>query len=92
MANTIEDLRAELFAALRGLNDKQNPMDIERAKAVADVAQVIVNSAKVEVDHLKVTGGESRFLGDETGAPRLPDGTRKLDSGAGYTVTRHRLK
>jgi hypothetical protein len=31
-------------------------MDIDRAKAIADVARVIVDSAKVEVDFLKVTG------------------------------------
>lgn len=62
--NTIADLRAELFATLRALNDKANPMDVERAKAVSDVAQVIVNSAKVEVDFVKATGrnGGSGFL------------------------------
>lgn len=31
-------------------------MDLKRAQAVADVARVIVESAKVEVDFLKVTG------------------------------------
>ncbi len=56
MSASIADLRTELFATLRALNDKTNPMDIERAKAISDVAQVIVNSAKVEVDFLKTTG------------------------------------
>ena len=32
-----------------------SPMPIDRAKAVAEVATVLVNSAKVEVDYLKVT-------------------------------------
>lgn len=40
---------------LEALLDEEKPMDIDRAKAVADVAQVIVNSAKVEVDFLRAT-------------------------------------
>lgn len=31
-------------------------MDLERARTVADVAQVLVNSAKIEVEHMKVAG------------------------------------
>lgn len=54
--NKIEDLRNHLFATLEGLTDEDKPMDINRAKAVADVAQVIVNSAKVEVDFIRATG------------------------------------
>jgi hypothetical protein len=54
--NKIEDLRNHLFATIEGLMDDEKPLDIERAKAIADVAQVIVNSAKVEVDFLKVSG------------------------------------
>ena len=56
MPNTINDLRTELFATLRALRDPTNPMDIERAKAIAGVANVVVASAKVEVDFAKVTG------------------------------------
>ena len=53
--NKIEDLRNHLFATLEALLDEEKPMEIDRAKAVADVAQVIVNSAKVEVDFLRAT-------------------------------------
>ncbi|CAB3730387.1 hypothetical protein [Paraburkholderia rhynchosiae] len=68
---TIDELRTHLFATLEALNDKENPMDIERAKAVAEVAQVIINSAKVEVDHLKVTGGKGTgFIADNKDLPR----------------------
>lgn len=56
MKNKIEDLRNHLFATIEGLLDEDKPMDLDRAKAVADVAQVIVNSAKIEVDFIKVTG------------------------------------
>lgn len=75
MNNRIEDLRNHLFETLEALKDKENPMDIERARAVADVAKVIVDSAKVEVDHLRVVGGTgSGFIPESqqqiTGQPR----------------------
>lgn len=54
MKNKIEDVRNHLFATLEGLMDEEQPMDIERAQAVAQIAQVIINSAKIEVDFLKV--------------------------------------
>lgn len=57
--NKIEDLRNHLFATIEGLMDEEKPMEIDRAKAVADVAQVIINSAKVEVDYLNKIGGKS---------------------------------
>lgn len=57
MKNKIEDLRNHLFAALEGLADEKNPMALDRAETISKVAQVLVNSAKVEVDFLKVTGG-----------------------------------
>jgi hypothetical protein len=57
MANKIEDLRGKLFDTINQLMDDKNPMDIERAKAISDVAQVIINSAKVEVDYMKNVGG-----------------------------------
>tara|TARA_R110000868_G_scaffold155261_1_gene381663 strand:- start:67 stop:294 length:228 start_codon:yes stop_codon:yes gene_type:complete len=53
--NKIEDLRNHLFATIESLMDPENPMEIDRAKAISDVAQVIVNSAKIEVDFLKAT-------------------------------------
>jgi len=56
MANTIDDLRSHLFETLAALKDKEHPMDLDRARTVADVAKVLVDSAKVEVDFLKVTG------------------------------------
>jgi hypothetical protein len=71
--NKIQDLRDHLFATLESLRDKDEPMELDRARAVADVARVIVDSAKVEVDFLKVTGAvkSTDFLpdGDEV-APR----------------------
>jgi len=73
MKNKIEDLRNHLFAALESLADPDKPMEIERAKAISDVAQTIINSAKVEVDYMKQVGGRpvSGFIPDES-QPRPP--------------------
>jgi hypothetical protein len=54
MKNKIEDLRDHLFATLEGLADAEKPMALDRAEAIAKVAQVVVNAAKVEVDFLRV--------------------------------------
>lgn len=56
MKNKIEDLRNHLFATLEALQDEDNPMDVDRARAVRDVAQVVVNTAKAEIAFLKETG------------------------------------
>jgi hypothetical protein len=81
--NGMDDLRNHLFAALEGLADKDEPMDLERAKAIADVGKVLVESAKVEVAFLKVTGAikSTNFLpveSEERPAPTPPG--RRLTS------------
>lgn len=55
MQNKIEDLRNHLFATLEDLRDKDNPMALDRAKVIADVAAVIVESAKAENKFIEVT-------------------------------------
>ena len=55
--NGITAVRTALFDTLRSLGDKEQPMDIDRAKAINEVAQTIINSAKVEIDALRVIGG-----------------------------------
>lgn len=71
--HNIEGLRIHLFDTLEALKDKDKPMELDRARAVADIARVLVDSAKVEVDFLKVTGAlrSTSFLpdGDEQTAP-----------------------
>lgn len=56
-ANKIEHLRNHLFATLEALQDEDKPMDLDRAKAVAEVGRVIIETAKVEVQFLKEVGG-----------------------------------
>ena len=74
MKNKIEDLRNHLFATLEALQDEDNPMEIERAKAVSDVAQTLIESAKVEVKFLEVTGAAkgSGFIPEEPRSPSMP--------------------
>jgi hypothetical protein len=91
----ITELRAELFKALKGLTDKT--MDIDQAKAVADVAQTIINSAKVEVEFLKVIGGQgSGFIPSAPAAPALPaakdSGSTLIEQRPGVRVTQHKLR
>lgn len=59
MKNNIDDLRNHLFETIESLKDKDDPMELDRAKTIAGVAQTIINSAKVEIDLLKQTGGEA---------------------------------
>lgn len=64
MKTKIEDLREHLFAQLERLNDEELGADkldreIQRAKAVSEVANAVIGTAKVEVEFLKATGHES---------------------------------
>lgn len=70
---TIEHLREHLFATIAGVKDKS--ISIEQAKTIGDLSQVIVNTAKVEVDYLRATeGGESSFISTAVGRSNLPEG------------------
>lgn len=78
MKNKIEDLRDHLFVALEGLADEENPLDLDRAKAIFETAQTLINIAKVEVDFIKVTGGlGTGFLHN--------DSVKKLSKGSDQT-------
>ena len=67
MSYKIEDLRNMLFVTMENLLDKQNPLDLDRAKVIGELGQVIVNSAKVESDYLKaIGGGQSHFIDVDT--------------------------
>jgi hypothetical protein len=51
MPKRIEDLRETLFETIELV--KSGKIKATEAKAITDIAQVIVNSAKAEVDFLK---------------------------------------
>lgn len=79
----IDDLRATLFATLDAV--KTGVMDLDRARTINELGKTIIDTAKVEVDYLRVTnGGESEFLGSTVGSDNLPPGI--------VGITRHRLQ
>jgi hypothetical protein len=71
------DLRNHLFETLEALKDKDQPMEIERAKTISDVAQTLINSAKVELQFMELIGGneESQFF-EQRQLPRTSASTR----------------
>ena len=75
MTTTLTDVRNQLMATLQELRAPK-PMETDRARAIAQVAGVLIESARVEVDYIKATGGAevSSFL-ESPGTPtqrRLP--------------------
>lgn len=53
MKNKIEDLRNHLFETIEML--KNGEIEIEKARAISEVGKVIVDSAKTEVDFMRIT-------------------------------------
>lgn len=83
MSKTINDLRETLFETLRAIKD--GSMDLDKARAINEISKTVVDSAKVEVDYLRATGGgESSFIDSAIGAGNLPPGIT--------AITRHRLQ
>ncbi len=56
---TIDDLRAVLFEALAEAKDKSTPLDVQRMRAISDIAAKITDTARVEVDFLRQAGSKS---------------------------------
>jgi len=54
VSQNINDLRKTLFETLQGVKD--GTVSVEKARAVADLSQNIINTAKVEIDYLKAGG------------------------------------
>lgn len=79
---TIVDLRETMFDTLADL--RAGKITVEQAKAVSDISQTIINTAKVEVDYIRANkGGETPFL-EAIGNNNLPAGI--------VGITRHLIK
>lgn len=74
MKNKIEDLRNHMFAAIEELNEmelvrltpEERKAAIDRAKAIASLGTVIVNSVKTEVDFYRAGGKKNmEVMGSE---------------------------
>ena len=90
----IDQVRQSLMDTLADLRNKSAPMEVDRARAIAEVATVLVNTARVENEYLKITGQDrSTFL--ET-PPDNVLGIPHIDGPAAHNpfpnVVRHRLQ
>jgi hypothetical protein len=94
----INQLRKHLMDSLADLRNRDNPMEPDRARAIAQVASVLVDTAKIEIDYLKATGqGHASFLEQPADPSVAALGSMP---GSGYSggtverignVTRHRM-
>lgn len=96
--NDIEQLRTHLFAQLAELraigaaDPEALKAAISKSAAVSELGKVITDTAKVEVDYLKATGGgESEFLSTAIGAGNLPKGLPSTPQNGITGIVRHRL-
>lgn len=62
--NKLSDLRDHLFETLEALKDKDSGMEIERARAITEVAGAIIQTAVVEVKYANAVGAlhDSQFF------------------------------
>lgn len=92
MSKSIEDLREALFSTIEAV--RNGSLDVDKARAINDVAKSIVDTARVEVDYLRIAGGgESEFLSSAIGKDNLPNGLPPAEPGNGIVgITRHQLR
>lgn len=89
----ITQVRAALLETLADLRNRDTPMDLDRARTVATVASVLIDTAKVENEYLKITGQDrSDFMeAPADGALRIESSTVPTANNPFPTVVRHRL-
>jgi len=69
--NKMVDLRNLLFETVERLLENDSSLEVDRAKAIAEVGKVIVDTARVEIDFMRETGAVgSDFI--STDPKRLP--------------------
>lgn len=91
MSRTIHDLREKLFDTLDDF--RSGKIKAEDAKAVCEIGQIIINSAKAEVDHIKAVGScdPSAFI-DADPAPGATDLEEKALPNGIVGIRRHLIK
>lgn len=90
----IEDLRRRLFETIDGV--RTGAVTLDQARTISELSQVIVNTAKVEVDYVRATDAASRspFL-EAPRTPALPGAATDTPAEPGNAiagVTRHLLR
>jgi hypothetical protein len=56
MKNKITDLRNHLFETIEALKDPDRPMEVQRAKAIYETAQTIIETGKLELQFIELVG------------------------------------
>lgn len=89
----ITQVRQSLLDTLADLRNRENPMDVDRARAVAQVAGVLVDTAKAEIEYIKAVGADrSDFLGPAPTAPQTPQDLIPSAHNPFPTSASHRLR
>lgn len=88
----INTLRDHLMQTLASLRDRENPMEPDRARAIGQVASVLIDSARVEVDYIKATGADRSDFLEPPATTALPAPSDTPTANNPFpTVVRHRL-
>jgi hypothetical protein len=66
---------------MQDLRDTKNPLDLDRARCVTEVAGKIIDAAKVEVDFVRAVGGQ--------GSGFIPTAPLKLTATGQQTTSKH---
>ncbi len=100
MSKNITDLRSILFDAIEGV--KTGGLDLDKAKTINELSRTLVDTARAEIDHVKICGGiGSDFLASAPENPLLPGQTRRESTGngiktitqiPGVTITQHKMR
>ena len=95
MSTHISDLREHLMQTHESLRNRSNPMEPDRARAIATVAGVLVDTARVEVDYIRATGQDTSNFIDSLKTPKAQAAitnapTGKVDRST-PGVTRHTM-
>jgi ribosomal protein L17 len=83
----IHTLRAHLFAEISALREGKVGATVERAKAVSEIAQTIINTAKVELEFMRQTDRNITEFIPVVGAKQIKTGMVEADPVAG--IVRH---
>lgn len=85
MNPNITELRKHLLGTLEDLRNRDKPMEPDRARAIAQVADVLVDTARVEVDYLRATS--------QTGSEFMQSSeAKKIEGPQSTRVITHRIK
>ena len=81
----INQIRQHLLDTLAALRNPTQPMEVDRARAVAQVASVLVDTARVEVDYIKATKQQSSHFLEQADTALLPHLGTTTDTTTGPT-------